>query len=106
MASDCVEIEVILPGTRTTPSLVVRCLSVTSPRPFANDNHHNYTLKPEHNYTLSTTTLWEGVYEFFLGRRTMLAKAPGGIGEPTLEYPEVAMLVRSIAPVDPHNVGV
>ena len=65
--------------------------------------HHNYTLKPEHNYTLSTTTLWEGIYEFFLGRRTMLAKAPG---EPTLEYPEVAMLVRSIAPVDPHNVGV
>ena len=25
------------------------------------DNHHNYTLKPEHNYTLSTTTLWEGI---------------------------------------------
>ena len=72
----------------------------------SNDIHHNYTLKPEHNYTLSTTTLWEGIYEFFLGRRTMLAKAPGGIGEPTLEYPEVAMLVRSIAPVDPHNVGV
>jgi hypothetical protein len=29
------------------------------------DTHHNYTLKPEHNYTLSTTTLWEGIYEFF-----------------------------------------
>ena len=69
VASDCVEIEVILPGTRTTPSLVVRCLSVTSPRPFANDNHHNYTLKPEHNYTLNTTTLWEGIYELFLGEK-------------------------------------
>ena len=36
----------------------------------------------------------------------MLAKAPGGIGEVTLEYPDVAMLVRSIAPVGPHNVCV
>ena len=25
------------------------------------DTHHNYTLKPEHNYTLSTTTLWKGI---------------------------------------------
>ena len=25
------------------------------------DNHHNYTLKPEQKYTLSTTTLWEGI---------------------------------------------
>ena len=25
------------------------------------DNHHNYTLNLEHNYTLSTTTLWEGI---------------------------------------------
>ena len=26
------------------------------------DNHHNYTLKPEHNYTLSTTTLLGGIF--------------------------------------------
>ena len=35
----------------------------------ATDNHHNYTLNLEHNYTLIRTTLslLEGIYELFLG---------------------------------------